>query len=65
MFHFIGAEISFTQAFYTVSEDDMILMVGVVLQLEVNASLERDIRINIEVEEKSVDIFLAVQSVGM
>ena len=43
----------------------MLLMVGVVLQLEVNATLERDIITNIEVEEKPVDIFFAIQSVGM
>ena len=44
----------------------MLLMVGVILLLEVNASLERDITINIEVEPRSEDIiFLAMQSVGM
>ena len=43
----------------------MLLMVGVILLLEVNASLERDITINIEVEPRPEDTFLAMQSVGM
>ena len=45
----------------------MLLMVGVILLLEVNASLERDITIiiNIEMEPRPEDTFLAMQSVGM
>lgn len=48
---YIGASVNFMQSMYTIYENEMMIMIGVVLHLELNATVERDILVNLVLEE--------------
>ena len=53
MSHSLDVSVSFTQNVYTVYENEVVAMIGVMLHLEQNATVERDIMVNLVQEENS------------
>ncbi len=52
-FLYVGANISFTQQSYNISEDQLLFTFEVALTLKINATLERDIVVHIVIDEIS------------